>query len=65
MEEMKYLLIAINALGDKIDQLMTEVKVERYYKEEYKAKADALEAENAKLNKMLESVHQYIEKMEE
>jgi hypothetical protein len=65
MEELKGLLIAINALGEKIDQLMTEVKVERYYKEENKAKVDALEAENAKLNKMLESVHQYIAKMEE
>lgn len=65
MEEMKGLLIAINALGEKIDQLMSEVRVERYYKEENKAKADALEAENVKLKEMLSKVQHYIEKMEE
>lgn len=65
MEEMKGLLITINALGEKIDQLMNEVRVERYYKEENKAKVDALEVENVKLKEMLSKVQHYIEKMEE
>ena len=65
MEETKGLMTAINVLGEKVDQLMGEIRVERYYKEEYKAKAEALEAENAKLAGMLEKVQHHIEKMEE
>ena len=72
MEENRGYLAAIEALGDKIVALRESLMYSGYrvdnLESDLKRKTDeceVLRAENAKLTKMLDAVHQYIEKMEE
>ena len=65
MEEINGFNIAVKVLGERIAHLESELRVERYYKEEYKKKADMLDAENNELISKLEKVQRYIEGMEE
>lgn len=65
MEEINGFNIAVKVLGERIAQLESELRAERYYKEQYKNKADMLDTENAELNNMLEKVRHFIERMEE
>lgn len=72
MEENCGYLAAIEALGDKIVALRESLRYSGYQVDNLEAKlkqktdeCEALKAENAKLSKMLDAVHQYIEKMEE
>lgn len=58
MEEMKGLLTAINAMGEKINMLEDDLRFAGY-------KAENLEKENADLRKKLEEVRLYISRMEE
>lgn len=57
MDEMKGMLSAINALGEKINALEEELRFAGY-------KAENLEAENAALKKRLGEVKCYIDRME-
>ncbi len=65
MEEMKGLVSAINALGEKITELERSVVYERYMKEEGERRISELEKENNHLREKLNAVHTYIERMEE
>ena len=65
MEEINGFNIAVKVLGEKIAQLESELRVERYYKDEYKNKSEMLLAENMELTRRLEKVHHFVERMEE
>lgn len=57
MDELKGMLSAINALGEKINALEEELRFAGY-------KAEDLEAENTALKKKLGEVKCYIDRME-
>ena len=65
MEENNGFNIAVKVLGERIAQLEHELRIERYYKEEYKNKAEMLEVDNKELCNRLGKVQHYIERMEE
>ena len=69
MEENNGINIAINVLGEKIAQLETEVRCERYLKEEAERtllnRISELEKENNSLRERMTEVQHYIERMEE
>lgn len=76
MEGMNGYLIAINALAEKVDQLTNELKLEGYFKNEYREEINKRDAqiaklmdeteklmkENEKLMKKINAVETYIEK---
>lgn len=64
MEETNGINIAIKVLGEKIEQLESDLRYERILKENAEKKVESLEAENAKMASELADVQRYIEKME-
>ena len=60
---------ALNALGEKITELESSLKCERYLKDEAERtllnRISELEKENHTLREKLDAVHIYIERMEE
>lgn len=65
MEENNGIVVAMKALGDKINQLESDLRFERLCKESEERKVAELKEENARLTLMLEGVQKFIERMEE
>lgn len=63
MEEINGFNIAVKVLGEKIAQLESELRVERYYKEDYKSKLDKIEEEyisiERKYNALVDKLNEY------
>lgn len=65
MDELNGYIVAINALAKKVEQLTSELQVERYYKEEYEKKNERLENDYAtlknKYDALVDKLNEYCE----
>ena len=64
MKEQNPISMALETLGQKIVDLSSELDIERMYRRSAEDKAARLEAENKFLSEKLDSVRDYIKRME-